>query len=276
MAGLCRQRSDSQIDDTIARLTTPQPGVIVRRTRFFMPHEQDFFEAVKRGDAPAVSALLRRQPALVRSTGEHEKTGLHWAAEKDHVEVARVLLDAGADLEAKTSWDATALEWAAVMGNGRVADLLISRGARGLTVVVAAALGKLDAVRAMVDSGAARDTPSRRAAPAMPNDEWPPDTAHVRGDVLSDALYSAARNGHTAVVAYLLDIGAHVDAKGFFGATGLHWAAINGHRPTVDLLLSRGANVSIRDARFNATPSDWAEEGGHREIATALQSAKRT
>jgi ankyrin repeat protein len=241
-----------------------------------MPDEEQFFDAVKRGDAQAVAALLSGQPALVRAAGEHDKTGLHWAAEKDHIEVARVLLDGGADMEARTSWGATALEWAAVMGSRGVADLLLTRGARGFTLVVAAALGKLDAVTEMVESGAALDAERRLGAPAAPDDEWPPDTAHVQGDVLSDALYAAARNGHTPVVAYLLDVGARVDAKGFFGATGLHWAAINGHRTTVDLLLARGASVSMRDARFNATPGDWAEEGGHREIATVLQSPRRT
>jgi ankyrin repeat protein len=239
-----------------------------------MPYEQEFFDAVKRGDAAAVAALLVAQPALVRASGEHDKTGLHWAAQRDYVEVARVLLDAGADMEAQTSWGAAPLEWASVMGSGRVAELLLSRGARGFTLVVAAALGKLDAVKAMAEAGTALDVERHRGAPSTPNDEWPTDSAHVQGDVLSQALYSAARNGHTPVVAYLLDAGAQVDAKGFFGGTGLHWAAINGHRATVDLLVARGASVTIRDARFNATPTEWAREGGHAAIATALQSPK--
>jgi ankyrin repeat protein len=41
-------------------------------------------------------------------------------------------------------------------------------------------------------------------------------------------MYSAARNGHSQVVEYLLDRGAAIDAKGVFGGTGVHWAAING------------------------------------------------
>jgi len=48
------------------------------------------------------------------------------------------------------------------------------------------------------------------------------------GDVLSHAMYSAARNGHSQVVEYLLDRGAAIDAKGVFGGIGVHWAAING------------------------------------------------
>ena len=214
--------------------------------------------------------MLGRDPQLARATGAHAKTGLHFAAEKDDVEMARLLLDAGANIESTTEWGATPLEWAAVTGSTRVADLLLARGAAGLSLVTAAALGKLDVVRTIVSHGDLAGD-SRRVRPAS-DDEWPSDAACVLGDVLSDAMYSAARNGHDAVVAFLLDAGAHVDAKGFFGATGLHWAAINGHRTTVDLLLERGANRTIRDARFKATPDSWAEEGGHLEIAEALRA----
>jgi uncharacterized protein len=235
-----------------------------------MSHGNEFLEAVKQGDTSAVVDLLRSRRELARFAGEHDKTGLHWAAETDQAEVAQVLLDAGADIEAKTSWGASPLDWAATMGSGRVADLLLSRGARGLTLVVAAGLGRLEEVEAMVASGADLSAQRRRGAPESPNDHWPADSAHIRGDVLSDAMYAAARNGHAQVVEYLLDRGAATDAKGVFGATALHWAAMNGHRSTVDLLLARGASLTTRDARFNATPEDWAKEGGHLEIADAL------
>jgi ankyrin repeat protein len=236
-----------------------------------MPHEHEFLEAVKRGDTSAVTDLLRSQQDLARYAGELGKTGLHWAAETDRVDVARLLLDAGADMEATTSWGATPLDWAATMGSGRVAELLLSRGASGFTIIAAAALGKLEEVKAAVESGGDLSVHRRRSAPASPNAEWPADSAHMQGDVLSDAMYAAARNGHAPVVEYLLDRGASIDAKGFFGGTALHWAAINGHGRTVDLLLARGANLSIRDARFDATPEDWAKEGEHVEIASVLR-----
>jgi len=239
-----------------------------------MAPEDEFLEAVKRGDTPAVTDLLRSRRELAQFAGERGKTGLHWAAEMDQAEVARILLDAGANIEAKTSWGASPLDWAATMGSVRVADLLLSRGASGFTLVAAAALGKLEEVKATVAPGADLSAQRRQGAPASPNDDWPADSAYIRGDVLSDAMYAAARNGHTQVVEYLLDRGAAPDAKGVFGATALHWAAINGHRNTVDLLLARGANCAIRDARFNGAPEDWAKEGGHMEIADALHARR--
>jgi uncharacterized protein len=202
---------------------------------------------------------------------EYGKTGLHWAAETDQVEAAQMLLDEGADMEAKTTWGATPLDWAATMGSVGVGDLLLARGASGFTLVVAAGLGKLDAVKSIIASGVDLTAHRRRGAPESPSDDWPADSAHILHDVLSDAMYAAARNGHTEVVEYLLDHGAAIDAKGVFGATALHWAAINGHRNVVELLVTRGALLDIRDARYNNTPAGWALEGGHMELANLLE-----
>lgn len=241
-----------------------------------MDESTEFWEAVKRGDAGRVSALIRASPELVRVAGDHGKTGLHWAAELDRVEVAHVLVDAGADIEAKTSWGASPLEWAATMGRARVAELLLSRGAGGLTLIIAAALGKQADVEAIVESVTDLSPHRRRDAPRTPDHTWPPDSAHIVGDILSDALYAAARNGHRPVVEYLLARGANIDAKGVFGASGLHWAAINGHASTVELLISRGANLTLRDARFAATAEGWAQEGGHSHIADTLRGSRGT
>jgi len=241
-----------------------------------MAQEDDFLEAVKRGETSVVADLMRNQPELIRFADKYQKTGLHWAAETDQVESARLLIDSGSDIEALTSWGATPLEWAANMGSTKVGDLLLERGASGFTLIIAAGLGKLEQVKEIVASGRDLSAHRRRGAPDSPDDHWPADSAHIVGDVLSDAMHSAARNGHTEVVEYLLDQGAQIDAKGVFGATGLHWAAINGHRKMVELLSARGASLTNRDARFNGTPEDWANEGNHTEIADLIRHKKES
>lgn len=241
-----------------------------------MNNTVEFLEAVKEGNAPRVSALINNNLELVRVTGDHDKTGLHIAAELGHIEIARMLVDAGADITAKTSWGASSLEWAAWMGSKRVAEFLLSRGAGPLTFIGAAALGNLEEVKAIVESGVDLNSQRGTDAPPTPDDHWPPDSAHILGDTLSEALFAAARNGHGPVVEYLLTRGANVDAKGVFGGTGLHWAAINGHADAVELLISRGADVTIKDARFDATAEGWAEEGGHTHIADLLRRSRRT
>jgi len=227
-------------------------------------------QAVRDGDVSAVKRLLSDDPRLLRAADDHLKTPLHWAAEHDRHDVAKMLLDAGADLEATTSWGATPLDWAATMGSTKVADLLQARGAQGMNLVAAASLGKLDLVRMFLDSGTHLASLTRRAVPAEPNDHWVADSARMKGDVISDAFYGACRNGHTAVAALLLERGANVNAKGVFGGTALHWAAINGHEDTVAFLVAHGADLTIRDSKFDSTPEGWAAEGRHDEIRELL------
>ncbi len=227
-------------------------------------------QAVRDGDVLVVRRLLSDDPRLIHATDEHLKTLLHWAAEHDRHDVAEVLLHAGADLEAKTSWGATPLDWAATMGSTKVADLLLSRGAQGTNLVTAASLGKLDLVQKFLDSDTPLGPLDRRTAPAEPNDHWVADSARMKGDVISDAFYGACRNGHTAVAALLLERGASVNAKGVFGGTALHWAAINGHKDTIAFLVAHGVDLTIRDTKFASTPEGWAAEGQHDEIRELL------
>jgi ankyrin repeat protein len=51
-----------------------------------MSRAGEFLEAVKRGDTSAIADLLHERNELVRFADEYGKTGLHWAAETEHVE----------------------------------------------------------------------------------------------------------------------------------------------------------------------------------------------
>lgn len=162
------------------------------------------FQAVKDGDMSVVERHLTADPRLVHARDEYLKTPLHWAAEHDRCDVAQMLLDSDADLEATTSWGDTALDWSATMGSTKVADLLLARGAKGMNLVVAACLGKLDLVREFLDSGTPLASLAK-PAPAEPDDHWVADSARMKGNVISHAFYCACRNGQTAVAALLLD-----------------------------------------------------------------------
>ena len=56
-------------------------------------------------------------------------TPLHWAAWIGHQDVAKLLLDGGADLNMVTQHGGTPLHWAANNGRKTVVQLLLERGA---------------------------------------------------------------------------------------------------------------------------------------------------
>ena len=110
---------------------------------------------------------------------------------------------------------------------------------------------------------------------------WPwfskPLPEAVRRDpqqILANALVYAASWGRAEAVDLLLDRGAQVNLipAGFdYSGTPLHYAALNGHRAMVDQLLNRGADPAVRDTKIGTLPEDWAEHGGHQELAEYLR-----
>lgn len=227
------------------------------------------FDLVRSGDRAALAALLSGFPPLASSVDEDGTPLLHVVAEVDDPETVELVLDCGADLDVVAPWGQTALQWAASMGSRRAADALIASGAP-LDLWTAAALGKLDEVRAFLNGVPVADL-GRSLTPGTDLAGLPEDTAFRRGDHLSDALYIACRNGALDVARFLRALGADVDAKGYFGATALHWAATNGRDEVVAWLVAEGADIGRRDPKFAATPAGWAREGGHQELADRLE-----
>ncbi|CAD7695433.1 unnamed protein product [Ostreobium quekettii] len=86
---------------------------------------------------------------------------------------------------------------------------------------------------------------------------------------LCSALHFAAANGHTDVVARLLQAGATVNPRNEHGNTPLHWASLNGHREVVSLLMGAGADPAAVN-RADRTPVDEASQAGHMEVVEIL------
>jgi ankyrin repeat protein len=246
---------------------------------------EEMLQAAQRGDVAKVRQLLASDTTLVNAKGAHNKTPLHWAAEKNYPELAELLVSAGADINAEVSWGMTPLQWAANMGSRDVAEVLLAHGAAPqLNMWAAAGLGMLDVVQSFWDSpntlkpGAGqtrtRDlTPQSGKSGQTAAPKWgkapPPENYQ---ELISEALYIAARNGHVPVAKFLLEKGADINCRGFFGAPGLHWAAIHGHKPMVEFLIAHGADLTLRDQQFNSTALGWALEGKQTAIADLLRA----
>ncbi|CAN5446742.1 hypothetical protein BH09PLA1_BH09PLA1_15470 [soil metagenome] len=74
-----------------------------------------------------------------------------------------------------------------------------------------------------------------------------------------------------ATVRWLIDHGADVNARVVIWqhpTSQLHLAVADGNVAIVKLLMDAGADLSVQDAKYNATPQQWAEHFGRAEIST--------
>jgi len=97
-------------------------------------------------------------------------------------------------------------------------------------IVKAAKAGSLERVKALVEADST--------------------LVHVRDSDGSTALHCAVWKGHQEVVAYLLSIGADVNAhnsNGHWGTTPLHAAAHANQAVIAQMLIDHGADVNARD-----------------------------
>jgi ankyrin repeat protein len=252
-------------------------------------------DAIITGDIPRLRALLDEHPELVheRSTRAHRAPLLHFIAANgvedyrqlspsNAVDVARALLEAGAEVDAATDvygGGSTALNLVATSTPPRIAgvqlsliDLLLERGAAidgvkpgDSTVRSALANNCPEAAVALVERGAR--VPDVVTASGVGRLDLVRRLAEgASREQRERALIMAARYGRYDVVAYLLDEG--VDVAASDGMTPLHWAAGAGHIDTMKLLIARGAPLEKRN-EYGGTVLDstlWFAHNAHEEV----------
>jgi ankyrin repeat protein len=97
---------------------------------------EQMWEAVRRGDAAEVTALLDKG-ADVNAKFRYGATALFKAAERGHVEVAKILLARGADVTVKdTFYGATAMTWALDNEHIEIVRLLLEKDASSVEDVL--------------------------------------------------------------------------------------------------------------------------------------------
>jgi len=206
------------------------------------------------GARALAEALLAAGAPVDGDPGEPE-TPLITAASYGDAEVARVLLDAGADVDASASTDSggvpggTALLHAAVFGMTDVVDVLVAAGARIDSLEVAAAAGD---VTGWLGEGTEPAAQSR-------------------------ALVMAADHQRLDVIDLLVAHGIPVDAVDpVWGGHPLRTAAGNGRPESTRRLLEHGADPALRDGE-GRTPLDLCRANrpahggtGHAEVEAIL------
>ena len=253
-------------------------------------------DAIVTGDVTALKRLLRENPELVRarSTREHEAPLIHYVAANgvedfrqktpnNIVEITRVLLDAGAEVDATSQAygkAATALGLAATSYHPAKAgvqlellEVLLKAGAcvdgaaGGWNPLVAALHnGRGDAAVYLAERGARLDLEGAAGTGRVDvvgryvNEDGTLREGATR-EQLDFGFIWACEYGHTNVVKFLLDRRFKPDWKFMHGETGLHWAAYGGHLEIVELLLKTDAPLNAKDRTHGGTPLSWAVYG---------------
>ncbi|KAL9117500.1 MAG: hypothetical protein Q9187_005963 [Circinaria calcarea] len=185
-----------------------------------------------------------------------KKTALIWAAEGGHEAIIQLLLEKGADVDAKDENGHTALHEAAFKGNKAVIRLLLEKGADikvkdkdKWTAMHAAALSGHEAIiQLLLEKGADID---------------------AKDEDGQTVLYQAASSGHEAVIRLLLEKGADIEAKDKDKWTALHMAASFEHEAVVRLLLKNGADIEAKD-KDGQTALYRAALRGHEAVVRLL------
>ena len=187
---------------------------------------EKLFNAIRSNDLNAVKALLPGEKAA-NAKDNRETTPLMYASAFGSVEALKLLIDAGADVNARNAFGATALMWA-VNDIGKV-RLLLAKGAevnskskmgRSALLMAASDDAGLPVVRMLLDKGAEVD---------------------ARDAMQTTALIQAANRD---IALLLLAKGADVNAKDGGGFTPLLGAAAAGDIQWTKLLLAKGAAVN--------------------------------
>lgn len=120
-----------------------------------------FWEAVRRGDAPAVTALLDKG-ADVNAKFRYGTTALFKAAERGNLEIVKILLARGADVTVKdTFYGATAMSWALDGDHVEVVNALLDKQPSSVDEVLITGVdgGKPELVKiALAKGGSKKET----------------------------------------------------------------------------------------------------------------------
>lgn len=181
---------------------------------------------------PEVVAVLidaGADPNAAVEASWHAETPLHWAASSDDVEVARALIEGGADIEAPGASIAggTPLDDAVGYGCWQVARLLVERGAQVDRLWHAAALGMMSRVEELL----AAEPPTQQQ--------------------ITDAFWQACHGGQRRMAERLLALGAELNGHPSWGdATPLDVAdnLDTGREALVRWLRDKGAEKSTKAA----------------------------
>lgn len=254
-------------------------------------------DLIDAGNVAALRALLAEHPDLIHRHVLLEGTNyfrnpslLEFIAENpirhgrmapNIVEVAKVLLAAGPDTEARNTTLALVATGNIARANGMMVpliELLVANGADPNTARHAAALhGEPGSLEALIRLGAKVDLPILAAQGNLK--EFLQQLLSASKEDRHLAMALAAQFGHTEIMRALLEAGEDPNRfhplGGHSHGTPLHQAAGYGYLKMVRLLVEHGARLDIKDVLWRATPAEWAHHEKRHETEAYLREQEQ-
>lgn len=302
-----RERMNTMIDETTKHRPSQDDSFVQKVT--------EFIAATEVGDTKKVTQMLKDTSDLANAKGEaryaHEELyPLHSAAVYGFVDIAKELLDNGADINAKSDVGWTPLLGALMTQQQEMVQLLIEGGAP-IDIFAAAKMGDVERLKMFIEEnpgsvqaqGPRGSTPLHFASTVSVAQYLVEHGADIN---TRDASGSERQRYGTplrwnadnpAVAQYLLSQGAEVDdiflacalgdlksvkmfikqnqdyiyePKGPYQGQLVHLAADKGRTEILQMLLDRGVDINAKSAEGHVTPLHLAASSGHLDTVNLL------
>ncbi|SCV49926.1 related to Ca2+/calmodulin-dependent protein kinase Ibeta2 [Fusarium fujikuroi] len=211
------------------------------------------------GDIDMVRLLVDRG-IDVNAPDKNGRTPLHLSATIGNVEMVRVLCEGGAVIETTNKSGHTPLQVAAMKGHTDVAELLLEKGAD---------IEASDNYGGFTPLGFAASMNHPAVRRLLLDKGANVEATNQAGYT---PLISAAKSGSEALTKLLLNHGAHIEATDKSGGTPLIWAARAGSEGVIEHLIHHGANVNVREYS-GFTPLRESRKKGHNAVEKLLLKA---
>ncbi len=181
---------------------------------------------------------------------------LHHAISHGHHEIVKILLEKGADIEAKTKDGLTPLMFASRNGHHEIVKTLLEKGAdiEAKTIddfpslILASRYGYHEIVKTLLEKGANIE--------AKNIDGW-------------NSLMLASQYGYREIVQTLVENKANIEAKNKYNGTSIMLASQNHHVEIVKIFLEKGADIEAKNK------NDWllfaSQNGWHKIVKIFLE-----
>ena len=241
-------------------------------TTTFRLKPMDLIDALGRlGSFAMAKDILARDPASAKITDLTGGTPLHrlYGHSSENFEIARLLVAAGADVNAKDMHGETPLHLAASQGASDIVELLLAHGSdpNARTNEIKYAPHHSGSTPLHCVFGALNATDEVRVIDLLAQHGADVNARDAGGDT---PLHEAAYRGSIPGLTELITKGANVNARNNHGVTPLHNAAFVGTPERIKLLRDKGADVTAKKDD-GKTPADLAKRYKKTENIRALQ-----